>query len=271
MTLTIGLVANIYNEANALPGWLETHTPFFNDIRVYHAGPGGSWSNDGTMEILAKWNIPYERGSIDDGFGAVRTRTLRMSPCDYVMLLDCDERFYHIHRYLTVSGPTPENRDQVLQSYDFSGVNLPNWENLKQLGAHLVVEFGNTYNQGEYLRNLISHQPDAICTVRRHWHDLTLKHPTQNWNTDPDWQMRLVRNSSDIYFDPNIRVHERLCGADKVVRATMDCGPFFEHFHFHFKSQEVEQRRHDVAIYNAVHEGKQPPTLEQFKGATNGC
>ncbi len=266
MTLTIGLVANIYNEANALPGWLETHTPFFDDIRVYHAGPGGSWSNDGTMEILAKWNIPYERGSIDDGFGVVRTRAIHMSPCEWVMLLDCDERFYPLHRVLTCTGHTPEDRDQILQSYDFSGVNLPNWENLRQLGASLRVEAGQPYDQGLDLRAIIAHgNHDAIATIRRHWHGLGFQHPTQNWNTDPDWQLRLVRNTDSIYFLPNVRVHERLAGADRVFRSNVERGPFFEHFHFHFKAQEVEQRRHDVAIYNAVHEGRQPPTLEQFK------
>lgn len=48
---TIGLVANVYNEINALPGWLETHLPFFDDVRVLHAGPQGEYSYDGTIEL----------------------------------------------------------------------------------------------------------------------------------------------------------------------------------------------------------------------------
>lgn len=259
--MSIGLVANVFNEANALPGWLETHLPFFDDVRVLHAGPQGAYSSDGTIEILHKWNIPVAYCAIDEGFGAVRTRAFRMSPCDYVMLLDADERFYPVHRLLTCSGETPENRDLILQSYDFSGVNLPNWENLANLGAHLRVDIGAPYDQGARLREILAtERPDAIVTIRRHWHDLSLRKPTQNWHTDPDWQMRLVRNDPGIRFDPSTRMHERLIGAGNVFRADMTRGPFFDHFHFTFKRMEPEQRRHDIRIYDAIHAGKEPPT-----------
>lgn len=259
MTITIGLVANVFNEANALPGWIETHLPFFDDIRVLHAGPQGQWSNDGTLEILAKWNIPVEFCAIDEGFGVVRTKALRMSPCDWVMLLDADERFYHIHQTLNCSGASPENRDLILQGYDFSGVNLPNWENLKNLGAQLTVNQTGYQNQGQHLREIMEGPFDAICTVRRHWHDFSFRKPTQNWFSDPDWQLRTVRNKPGIGFDIHTRMHERLIGATNIFRADPVSGPHFDHFHFSFKRQEVEQRRHDVAIYNAIHEGKVPP------------
>jgi hypothetical protein len=101
---TIGLVANIYNEANALPGWLETHTPFFDHIAVYHSGPQGAKSSDGTIEILEKWGIPITWGSIDAGYGVVRNATFRCSPCDWVMLLDADERFYPTLRVMRCVG-----------------------------------------------------------------------------------------------------------------------------------------------------------------------
>lgn len=267
MGVTIGLVANVYNEANALPGWLETHLPFFDDVRVLHAGPKNTYSNDGTIEILEKWRVPTEFCAIDDGFGVVRTAALRMSPCDYVMLLDADERFYSIHRYITCAGQgTPQNEvDWILQSYDFSGVNLPNWENLAKLGENLRTAIGDVYNQGNYLRDILNlERPDAVCTMRRHWHDMTFKRPTQNWNEHPDWQMRLVRNDSSIHFATETRMHERLVGPNKVVDVA--ARPFFfDHFHFTFKRMEERQRAHDVAVYNAVHEGKTPPTLEEFQ------
>ena len=267
MTLTIGLVANVFNEANALPGWLETHLPYFDDVRILHAGPQGSHSNDGTLEILEKWRIPITFGSIDAGFGVVRTMAIRSSPCDYVMLLDADERFYHLTERLICHGePTPQAEvDWILQSYDFRGVKLPNWENVAKLGANLRVERGETQNQGKYLRYLLDvERPDAVITVRRHWHDLSMTRPTQNWHTDPDWQMRLVRNDPGIYFDPATRMHERLMGATHVSRADMERGPFFDHFHFTFKRMEARQRSHDIAIYDSIHEGRMPPTLEEF-------
>lgn len=262
MTMTIGLVANVFQEINALPGWLETHLPYFDDVRVTHAGPQFAKSTDGTIELLEKWGIPVDFDSIDDGFGAVRTRTIQRSPCDYVMLLDADERFYPIHRVLKCVGQgTPQSEvDWILQSYDFSGVNLPNWENLAKLGANLKVEFVRTYDQGAYLRDILEkYRPDAVATIRRHWHDLSMRRPTQDWREMPDWQMRLVRNGPDIFFSQDTRMHEQLMGANDVYRADVHHGPFMDHFHFTFKKMEPEQRRHDLLIYNAIHAGKQPP------------
>ncbi len=267
MTITLGLVANVYNEANALPGWIETHLPFFDDVRIYHAGPQGAYSDDGTLEVCEKWQIPVTFGAIDEGFGVVRTAAIRSSPCDYVMLLDADERFYPIHQRLVCSGEaTPQSEvDWILQSYDHRGVNLPNWENVDKLGANLLVEHGETQNQGKYLRHILEvEHPDAVVTVRRHWHDFSFKRPTQNWHTDPDWQMRIVRNNTSIYFAADTRMHERLVGATHISRSDQERGPFFDHFHFSFKRMEARQRAHDIAIYDSVHEGRTPPTWQQF-------
>lgn len=274
MSVTIGLVANVYQEANALPGWLETHLPFFDDVRVLHAGPGGAYSNDGTLEILDKWSVPVEFCAIDDGFGVVRTRALRMSSCDYVMLLDADERFYPVHRVLQCEGEgtTQHEVDRILQGYDFRGGNLPNWDNLDRLGASLKVWHKEGFCQGVHIRDILDHwedytdkRIDAVATIRRHWHDFSFQRPTQNWQTNPDWQLRLVRNTPGICFDPGTRMHESLYGAKHVFKADMLRGPFFDHFHFTFKRMEVEQRAHDVAIYDAVHAGGRPPLWEEFK------
>lgn len=267
MTVTIGLVANVYNEANALPGWLETHLPYFDDVRVLHAGPQWERSNDGTIEIMEKWRIPYKFDSINDGFGAIRTRALRYSPCDYVMLLDADERFYPLARVLTCSGmcDTKQDVDNILRNYEFRNGKTPNWDEIAKLGAGLVVHAEHVYDQGRVLREMLEeHRPDAVCSIRRHWHDLRMTRPTQNWMVVPDWQMRIVRNDESILFDTSTRMHERLVGAKNVLRADFRVGPFFDHFHFAFKRMEVDQRRHDIAVYDAIHEGRVPPTLEEF-------
>lgn len=273
MSVTIGLVANVYNEVHALPGWLETHVPFFDDVRILHAGPDGEYSNDGTLELLRKWHVPVEFCAIDDGFGVVRSRALRMSPCDWVMLLDADERFYPIHQEMSCSGdPTPHSEvDAILQSYDFRDLKSrePDWNNLGRLGDGLRVEKFAVYNQGARLRELIKYYLsvapfDAIATIRRHWHDFSFNRPTQNWHLNPDCQMRLVRNVESIHFAPEQRMHERLVGAGKIYYADSRYGPFFDHFHFTFKRMEMKQRSHDVAIFDAIHEGKEPPTQEEF-------
>jgi len=267
---SLGLVANIYNECNALPGWLETHTPYFDDVRVYHAGPGGAKSNDGTIEILEKWRIPYTCGSIDDGFGIVRTAAIRYSPCDWVMILDADERFYPKHQVLSCSGQStpPDEANTILQSYDFRDLKtlIPNWENVGRLGANCTVDFGEVYNQGQHLRSILDHHTtiDAVRTIRRHWHDFSFKRPTQNWHTDPDWQMRLVRNREGIHFEPDVKMHERLVGVSNWYSSDFGHGPFFDHFHFTFKRMEQEQRAHDVKIYDAIHAGRRPPSFDEF-------
>ncbi len=261
---TLGLVANIFNEVNALPGWLETHLPYFDDVRVTHAGPQGKFSTDGTMELLEKWKIPVVMDCIDDGFGAVRTRTVQRSPCDYVMLLDADERFYPVHRVMVCTGrSTPQSEvDTILQTYDFRDMKamMSNWENIGKLGADLRVEAKDTYTQGERLRQTLeNYHPDAMMTVRRHWHDFSFRRPTQNWHEVPDWQLRTVRNDPSIHWDTAKKMHEQLVGAVNIFRADPTHGPFFDHFHFTFKRMEPEQREHDVRIYNKIDAGEVPP------------
>ncbi len=265
---SLGLVANVYNEVNALPGWLETHLPYFDDVRVTNAGPQGKHSDDGTIELLKRWNVPIDFDTIDDGFGAVRTRAIRRSPCDYVMLLDADERFYPLHRVMVCTGQStpPSEVDAILQTYDFRDLKAmhSNWENIGRLGADLRVDFREdnreVYNQGAQLRDVLeNYQPDAVLSVRRHWHDFSFRRPTQNWHEVPDWQLRIVRNDPSIYFDPSVRMHERLEGAANVFRADPTRGPFMDHFHFTFKRMEPEQRAMDVRIYDAVHRGEVPP------------
>ena len=287
MPVTLGVVANIYNEANALPGWLEVHSAFADHISIYHAGPGGVWSDDGTMEILEKWKIPVHRGSIDEGFGVCRTAAVRSSPCDWVILLDADERFWQYAPKMTCTGEsTPQPvvdailteytsfgrvpAKPVLQKYDLPDTHqaMPcNIENVGLLGAKLKVNFDGNYDQGAWLRSTIEHGSlDAVKTIRRHWHDFSWKRPTQNWHTHEDFQIRILRNKDSIHFAPGVRMHEQLVGASNVYMPNHQHGPFFDHYHLFFKKMEMLQRQYDVAIYDAINEGRKPPTLEEFKG-----
>ena len=271
MPVTIGVVANVYNEANALPGWLEAHCGFFDHMSIYHSGPSGAWSNDGTMEILEKWKVPIHRGSIDDGFGVCRTAAIRSSPCDFVMVLDADERFWQYAQEMTCGGDsTPGNEvDQILQEYDRRDTHEAcpvNWENIGRLGAKLSVSYGTVYAQGAWLRSIIEHGDlDGVKTIRRHWHDFTQKRPTQNWHVHSDWQLRLLRNKDSIYFDPNTKMHETIIGASNVYMPNHAHGPFFDHYHLFYKRMEIDQRRHDVNTYDRIHRGEKPLTWEEFK------
>ncbi len=267
---TLGLACNFYNESAALPGFLETHAPFFDHITFYEAGPGGARSNDGSREIIEAWKFPIHAGNIDDGFGIVRTAAIRSSPCDYVMLLDADERFYHTICSLHCAGEgTPH--DQVSKAlYDY-GVDL-NFDGVAKLGEGLTVTRGEAYSQGAWLKAIVQHGSlDGVVSVRRHWHDFSFARPTQNWEHHNDRQCRILRNDPSIYYDPNVKMHERLVGASNLYHPNLEHGPFFDHFHFFFKRMKPSGRAHANAIYNALNGGIKPPTLEEFSAAKGGA
>ena len=249
--MSLGVVANVYNEAFALPGWLEMACSFFDDVRIYHSGPRGKCSDDGTIELLEHWRIPYSVGNMDEGFGVVRTKAIRSSPCEYVMLMDADERFWPmdpVFRCIGESRPLPV-AEQVLQEYDTPtpGATPWNWENAKNIPVHLRVEKAVCpANQGAKLRSIVDLHPDAIVLSRRHWIDFQF-HPSQNWHTDPDVQTKIVRNDPSIYWQS--KMHETLIGA-KDVRHNFDL--FVEHFHIPFKSMNPKQRAIDIETYRRI-------------------
>lgn len=258
MTQTITAACNFYNEVNALPGWLEMATAFFDDIVLLNAGPGGKHSDDGSLEIAKKWGVPVLFDAIDDGFGKIRTRLIRECKTDYCMILDADERFHKLAPILECTGqPTPQNVvDSILQSYDNRNDKLPsNWENLKNLGLDLRVEEIGMYDQGRFLRDILDNMhPDVVCGIRRHWHDFSWKRPTQSWHQLPDIQWRIIRNDPAIGFDPNKGMHESLQGFDhgRVYRPDPNMGPFCDHFHLALKVMEPEQRREDLRTYDMI-------------------
>jgi hypothetical protein len=272
---TLGITANVYNEINALPGWLEMacNSGLFDDVQVYHAGPHGMDSTDGTIELLEKWRVPIHRGKIDEGFGMVRTAAVHACKTDYVMLLDADERFWAFAPVVTCVGEStpPEEESRILAEYDKharlppseSGTGDMQWqsfEEVRKLGEHLTCSMGEIYNQGAWVKDMIQHGAlDAVCTIRRHWHAFGWQKPTQNWHHRPDYQLRLVRNHESIFWDANKKMHEQLIGAPNRHMPNQIHGPFFDHYHMHFKAMEQAQRAHDVRIYDAIHYGHEVP------------
>lgn len=252
--ITLGLACNVYNEANALPGFLEMAAcGFWDDVCFYHAGPGGKYSDDGTIELIEKWGFRIAHGKIDEGFGIVRTATIRFSKCDWVMLLDADERFYPWAPQITCA------------FQDIPKTVPSNWENREHLSQNLHTTFtGEPYAQGAWLKSILEHHTTlgAVTAIRRHWHDFSWRWPTQNWLLIPDWQMRIVRNIEPIHYDANRRMHEILLddrGPINTHRPNNTHGPFFDHYHMFFKEMEPEQRAHDIRIYDAIHLGAPVP------------
>lgn len=223
---------------------------YFDSIVALHAGPNGRKSTDGTIETLERWGVRTVFTSIDDGFGAVRTKCLRESDTAFVMIMDADERFYPKAPILHCHG-----------SEAYPQVQNPN----------VKVSHEGIYDQGQLLRQLIQTDIRAVKAVRRHWFAFGFHRPTQNWEHIPDYQLRIVKNDPDIYYKSEIRMHERIWDNKKGGEphsASFDSvdprGIFFEHFHCLYKSMEPEQRKEDIAIYDAIHSGTQQETWKKL-------
>lgn len=241
--MTLGAVCNVYNDSLALAGWLENVTQFADVVTVIHSGPNGRASTDGTMELLERWGIKPIMSRIDFGFGVVRTQCIRECKADWAIITDADERFYQYVPILTCQGNEayPEIRDPKL------------------VVDHHPPEM---FNQIALLRTLMAHDVLAVRASRRHWFDYTWKRPCQNWEIIPDWQLRIVKNDPRVGYDSVTKMHERC-----IDTTTNECprfatekqgdprGIFIDHFHCFWKAQEPEQRKEDIKIYNALHEG----------------
>lgn len=252
--ITIGAVCHVFEEADALPGWLEMATRFFDDVRVIHAGPEGELSHDGTIEILERWKVPHQFDTINDGFGPLRTRCARYSPCDWVAVLDADERFVPVSRVMRCEGesPVPPVGQQTLQEYDTPTEGACPWnaENAALNCSQVKVIRGDPVCYGTVLRNLLKENWNAIAFIRRHWNDLAMTIPSQNWRTHPDWQARIIRNVPEVYWEG--RLHEKLVGAPSYYEADMIWGPFIEHLHLPFKAMRPDKRRRDIETYREI-------------------
>ncbi len=240
---SITMACNIYNECNAVHGLLESASQFFDELFFFHTGPGGKYSDDGTIEILEKWGVRLEFGSLDAGFGAVRTDLIHRSKCEWVMIMDADERFYP-----WVPVPSVEGGEK------YPEVQKPN----------LKVTPNLQINQAELLRSLIVRPEfDVIRTCRRHWFDHTWTRPCQNWFDIADWQCRIVRNNGKIGYDTSIRMHERLIGFEDhrmwKWNESQQRGPYHDHFHCWYKPMETEQRKQDIRYYDWLHSGSVSP------------
>lgn len=241
---SIGLALNVYSEINALPGALETAAGFFDEIKVIHAGPGGKLSTDGTMELLERWGIDPLISRIDDGFGVVRTQCIRACRTDWVMIMDADERFHPLIPIMTCDG---------IEQYP----HVPN------PALTVTAHQPEMFNQGSLLRTLIGHNCMSVRATRRHWFDYTWKRPCQNWQVIPDWQLRIVKNDERIYYTPDVKMHERLLDRETndtpkyaTEREGDPRGVFIDHYHCFWKAQEPEQRKQDIAIYDALDQGR---------------
>lgn len=250
MNNSIGLAVNFYREPNTLPGLLECASRFFDDLLFVSAPPTGAPPDDESIAIIEKWGARIIHTNIDAGFGVVRTTCLHQSSTEWVIISDCDERIL-----------------PCLPLYACHGTGRYPDDPIPNLSVGIAA---SCFNQGDRIRHMLEHEcreADAIRFCRRHWMNWGMTRPCQDWNVYPDWQLRCLRNRPFIGYESGTRMHERCrdfrTGKDPIY-ATGDVsrGPFFEHFHVPAKAMEPEQRKEDIAIYDAIHEGN---TAEAWK------
>lgn len=240
--MTIAACLNVYNDALALQGALESAARYFDNIFVIHSGPGGALSTDGTLEILEDFGIKPVFADIAEGFGVIRTRLIHECGCDWAFLLDADERFFPFQRVLRCAGTDR-----------FPAVQEPKLR---------VTEYPNLVSPGLHLRDLIRHKHfDAIKTIRRHWFDFSMKRPCENWEQIKDWQMRIVRNVPHVGFERGTRMHERLIDyriGQAPAHFTADGvgEPVHDHFHMHFRHARPGHKEANEANYRLMEAGQ---------------
>lgn len=249
----ITIAATFFNEVNALPGFLEMATSFAEEVLLVDCGPNGAPSTDGSLDILRKWGIEPLRWKIDPGYGAVRTQLLHTCKTPWGILMDIDER-------LMIAAPVL--RCEGAESYP--QVPKPNLR---------VYEDGRVYNHREFVKAKMKEADERGFTgvrfCRRHWFSSDFRHPTQNWELNRDWQLRCLRTHKHIGYKAEVRMHEvawdwRRQDGPQYIEDTPFFGPNVEHLHCHFKAMEPEQRKEDIAIYDAIHAGTQEETWKKL-------
>ena len=239
---SIALCINVYNDAIALRGLLETGSRYFDNIFAIHSGPGGSKSTDGTIELLESFGINPVFDDIQKGFGVIRTRLIHECGCEWAFIMDSDERFFPQLPVMVCSG-----------TESYPGVAEPK----------LTVEHKrDVIDQGAHVKNLINNPATmALRSTRRHWFDFSMKKPTQNWLDNRDHQLRIVRNVKEIGYEKDRVMHERLLdsrtGKDPAFAPQDDMGgPFHDHFHMAFRRAFPGSKEWNESNYNRLSKGE---------------
>lgn len=251
-TPTIGCVCHFHSERHALPSFIPAAKAMFDEVVLVSSPMDGTPHCEESLAIARASGCKVILDTLSDGFGALRTRCISYSSCDWVMILDADERISSMPSTVKCGdGPKfPDVADPGLQLFFYK-----DWFNPRQLLRDAVM-------QADAEGSL------AVCLSRRHW--LTAPdgerpqgerpRAAQSWHQHPDWQLRLLKNTQWLCYDPEVKMHEKLLDTrtwqePKFLRVVSDQGPFIEHHSVHFKNMEPEQNAEDVRTYEALAPG----------------
>lgn len=239
---SIGCAATFREEHNALPGFLESASHFFDNVFLADCSMDMTPSADGSLDIIRKWGLPDPPlWSLADGFGAVRSQLVHSSPTDWTVVMDIDER-------MSVAMPEMwcEGNDR------YPAVEHPKLN---------VVRKGVFDHFSFLVSKIMEAESKGVKTVRfsrRHWFEPNFKKPCENWTIIRDFQLRCIKGRSGVGFTTIPRMHERLYDFSLKKEPTYieddpRFGPFLDHYHCWYKPMEPEQRKADIAAYDALH------------------
>lgn len=243
---SIGMACNFYREPHALPGLLECAQHFFDDMVFVSTPPAGAEPDHESIAIIEKFGARLRFDTIDKGFGAIRTRLIGETKTDWTIISDADERWFLEEPLLKCHGSEhyPEHKNPRLHTTTHGTVRP------KELLMRLIDK---AENEG----------CGAVRMSRRHWMGKPgdWSQPCQNWDHErQDWQLRAIKNSPFYFFNPEVKIHERLLdsrtwGEPKWISGDTEHGPFFQHFHVWYKGMDGEQNKEDAAIYEMLDKG----------------
>jgi glycosyltransferase involved in cell wall biosynthesis len=239
------------NEALILPGWLEAHTGLADEFLVVDTG-----STDGSIDIGRAWGANVIEQEMSGGFGFIRSFCIERASCEWVIILDADERIYrHVPEFMLKEEPTEIDMTTKWPS----GPGAPTHCKYEAIGT-------GRYIDQHFLARQATDDPNVIGyrTRRRHWFDWDMKRPCQNWmdwvndGGIPDWQARFVKTGGVVDGQPLRyvrKVHEWLRDHSGREPANMGAfgpdGPFFDHFHVPAKGM-IPGRSEDVTAFSTT-------------------
>ena len=245
---TIATICHFHAEKFALPGFIEAAEKMFDEIVLVSSPMDGTPADPETIAIAEASGHRLIHDTLSQGFGALRTRCISYATGDWCFLLDADERVWPDFPVLDCEGTEKFPHTLTPQLRVSSTMQRSNqWESLRRL-----------VDEAEKQEAL------AICVSRRHWFGAPGEwdRPCQNWKEgqgDPDWQLRLVKNSPWLCYDPEVKMHERLLDVrtwtePKFLRVT-DGSLFLDHYSHHYRAMEPEQNTEDIETYEMLAPG----------------
>lgn len=227
------IAANVKDEQFIIADWCETHR-YADELLIVDTGSG-----DDTVAIAEQSGAHIRHADINEGYGVVRTACITFAAelgCDWVMILDADERVY---RWV------PELRLEAYETARDMTLEWPAGPGAPTHCEYKAIRTGRMIHQEGIIRGCIENEHIAAYQMRRrHWFCTLLQHPCQSWidwdesGGIADFQHRFCRTDGRHFYTR--MVHEMLRrvsdgGPPEPAGTFGPDGPVIDHHHVALK------------------------------------